>query len=113
MLYLLFDLAGTVRYQQDQSEPYSTWTAIEPDHPSLPYDKLNLPSGHRLVRDTENKRKECVYCRRHRFKTKRGYPVQTRYKCGACDVALCCSTGYKGRNCMAAFHNEFKVGEPS
>jgi hypothetical protein len=55
--------AGTVRYQQDQSEPYSTWTAIEPDHPSLPYDKLNLPSGHRLVRDTENKRKECVYCR--------------------------------------------------
>lgn len=69
------------------------------------FTKENPPEGHQLVPLPDNRKKDCKYCRRHFIKTKRGYSVQTQYKCSVCDVALC-SGVYKNRNCFIDFHNE-------
>lgn len=109
----LFALAGTSTYHQGHSTMIlSDMTSFRhrtggvlSSRISFPFNKLNLPPGHHLIPIPGNKKKECKYCQRHKFKTKSGYSRQTQYKCETCDVALC-SGGYTDRNCLVAFHNE-------
>lgn len=53
-------------------------------------------------------RKGCVYCQLTKSKTRSGYWVYTRYKCGECEVPLCMPTAE--RDCFQLYHKYLKDG---
>lgn len=53
-------------------------------------------------------RKGCVYCQLTKSKTRSGYWVYTRYRCGECEVPLCMPTAE--RDCFQLYHKYLKDG---
>ncbi|XP_063401551.1 uncharacterized protein LOC134685596 isoform X13 [Mytilus trossulus] len=53
-------------------------------------------------------RKGCVYCQLTKSKTRSGYWVYTRYKCGECTVPLCMPSAE--RDCFQLYHRYLKDG---
>ncbi|KAK3741427.1 hypothetical protein QZH41_003983 [Actinostola sp. cb2023] len=60
---------------------------------------LNAQTPQHVSVRCERRKKECVQCKKATRKTAKGRPIETRFKCEQCDVALCKVV------CFAQFHN--------
>ena len=69
-----------------------------------PANEVPAPFNERLAdhksTQIDGRKKQCVFCKKAGRKTPKGYPVETKFKCEQCNVALCKDP------CFRAYHTD-------